>query len=164
MGRKIVFLVTAVVFLAACAPVISHELLKKVDPELSFQMLIRDPDRYRGKQILVGGQILGITVGEGETWAEVLQQPLDWRQKPEDTDVSYGRFLTRFEGFLDPAIYAAGKKITVLGEVHGKKVQPLKQMEYTYPVLLPREHHLWKSDTYGGSFFHLGIGVGGVFR
>jgi hypothetical protein len=71
-------------------------------------------------------------------------------------------FLVRFEGFLDPASYAVGKKITVLGEVAGKKVLPLKEMDYSYPVLLPREHYLWKpEDFYGGSSFHIGIGVGG---
>ena len=96
---------------------------------------------------------------------EVLQQPLDRNQKPTDTDVSYGRFLVRFEGFLDPAIYAGGKNVTVLGEVAGKRVQPLKEMEYTYPVLIPREHHLWKpEDPYSGPSFHIGIGIGGVIR
>jgi outer membrane lipoprotein len=152
------------VLTTACASAIPKEALRQVDPEVTFQGLINDPERYKGKVILVGGQIVSITVREGESWVEVLQQPLDWKQRPKATDVSYGRFLICFEGFLDPAIYAEGKKITVLGEVQGKKVQPLNEMEYIYPVLLPREHYLWKPETYGGPSIHFGIGLGGVIR
>jgi outer membrane lipoprotein len=111
----------------------------------------------------LGGDIVTTTVKEGETWVEVLQKPLDSGQKPEDTDVSYGRFLVHFRDFRDPAIYAGGRKITVLGQVQGKKVMPLKEMDYTYPVLIPRESHLWKPETKSGPLFHFGIGVGGVF-
>ena len=79
--------------------------------------------------------------------------------------MSCGRFLVHFEGFLDPAIYAKGRRITVLGEVAGKRVLPLKEMEYSYPVLLPREHYLWRpEDFYGTPSFHIGIGVGGTIR
>ena len=151
-------------FLTACAPAISKDSLRTADPALTFPMLAKDPDSYRGKNILVGGQILNTQAKDGETWVEVLQKPLDWRQEPKDTDESYGRFLIRFPGFADPAVYAAGKKITLLGEVEGKKIQRLKEMDYPYPVLLPREHHLWRPEDEGGRF-HFGIGVGvGVYR
>ncbi len=162
---KVLAAAALMVFLTACASAIPKEKLKQVDPDITFQGLIRDPGSYQGKVILVGGQILGTTVREGASWVEVLQLPLDWRQRPRDTDVSYGRFLIRFAGFLDPAIYAGGRKITVLGEVAGKKVLPLKEMEYVYPVLLPREHYLWRpEDFHGGPRFHFGIGVGGSIR
>jgi outer membrane lipoprotein len=135
------------------------------DPNVTFSMLAKDPESYRGKNILVGGQILAANARDGETWVEVLQKPLDWQHKPKDTDESYGRFLIRIPGFADPAIYAAGKKITLLGEVEGKKIQRLKEMDYPYPVLVPREHYLWKPETEGGSRLHFGIGVGvGISR
>jgi len=158
------FLMGGLALLAACAPAISKESLRQADPNITFQVLVKDPERYTGKVILLGGQIVTATVREKETWVEVLHQPLDWQHRPQDTDVSHGRFLVRFDGFLDPAIYAAGKKITVLGEVQGKKVQPLKEIEYTYPVLFPREHHLWKPESLSGPLFHIGIGIGGVIR
>ncbi len=152
-------------FVMACAPAISRESLKQVDPGVSFQELVKDPERYQGKVILAGGRIMSAVTREGESWVEVLQQPLDWRQKPLDTDISYGRFLVLFPGFVDPAIYTAGKKITVVGEVQGKKILPLGQLEYPYPVLLLREHYLWKPESSGGGpFFHIGIGVGGIVR
>ena len=147
-------------FLMACTPAISKDSLRMADPNLTFPMLAKDPESYQGKNILVGGQILATSARDGETWVEILQKPLDWQHKPKDTDESYGRFLVRFPGFADPAIYAAGKKITFLGTVEGKKVQRLKEMDYTYPVLFPREHYLWKPEADGDSRFHFGIGVG----
>jgi len=153
-----------IILLFACAPVISKQGLREVDPEITFTKLLQDPESHRGKLVLLGGQILATTVREGETWMEVLQQPLDWEKKPKDTDVTQGRFLIRFAEFRDPAIYAAGRKVTILGEVQGKKLQSFKDIEYVYPVLVPREFHLWKPETKGGPFFHIGIGVGGVIR
>ena len=164
MKLKAFFTIGLMVLATACGSAIPKESLKRVDPEITFQRLIKDPEGCKGKVVLVGGQIVSTTVREDESWVEVVQQPLDWKQRPQNTDVSYGRFLVRFQGFLDPAIYAAGKKITVLGEVLGKKVQPLNEMEYTYVVLLPQEHYLWKPDNYSGPSILFGIGVGGVIR
>jgi outer membrane lipoprotein len=162
---RLFIMIVLTAFLAACTQAIPKESLNKVDPNLSFQMLIKDPESYQGKNILVGGQILAVNVREGESWVEVLQKPLDWQHRPKDTDESAGRLLVRFQGFLDPAIYTAGKKITVVGEVQGKKVQPLKEMDYAYPVLIPREHHLWKPEDSSSPRFHFGIGVGvGIHR
>lgn len=162
---KLFLMTVLMIFLAACTQAIPKESLNKVDPNLSFQMLIKDPESYRGKNILVGGQILAVNVRGGESWVEVLQKPLDWQQRPKDTDESLGRFLVRFESFADPAIYTAGKMITVVGEVLGKKVQPLREMDYAYPVLIPRDHHLWKPEDSSSPRFNFGIGVGvGIYK
>ena len=161
MNKRVFYILGLAVFLAACASAISQQGMKQADPSISFQALQKEPERFKGKVVLVGGQIVAVTSKEGETWIEVLQQPLDWQQKPEATDVSYGRFLARFTDFRDPVIYVPGRKITVLGEVQGKKVQTLREIEYSYPVILPRESHLWKpEDPSSGPFFHFGIGVG----
>ena len=163
MKKPMWFIVGVMVLLSACAPVISKQGLREADSEITFQVLLQDPDRQKGKVVLLGGEILTTTVKEGETWIEVLQKPLNSDQKPEDTDVSHGRFMVHFMDFRDPAIYAGGRKITVLGQVQGKKVMPLKEMDYTYPVLIPREFYLWKPEVQSGPLFHFGIGVGGVF-
>jgi len=113
---------------------------------------------------LVGGEIISSTVKEGETWMEVLQQPLNWHLKPKETDLSYGRFLVNFMEFRDPVLYAPGRKITVLGKVAGKKILPLQEIMYSYPVLIPHESHLWKPETRGGPLLHFGVEVGGMIR
>jgi outer membrane lipoprotein len=162
--KKMSWLMVALaIFFFACTSVISKQGLKELNPEITFSNLLQAPDRYRGKVVLYGGQILSTNVRGGETWIEVLQKPLDSEQRPEDSDVSYGRFLVHFPDFRDPAIYAVERKITVLGEVLGKKVMPLREMDYTYPVLLPRESYLWKPESHPGPAFHFGIGVGKTF-
>jgi outer membrane lipoprotein len=152
-------LASLLALLLACAP-ISRQALRDVDSTISFQALIKDPEKYKGKRVLLGGQILTTTVEQGGTWVEVLQHPLDWRQRPEDSDVSHGRFLLRFKDLRDPAVYRKGRMITVLGEVQGQRIAPFQKIEYTYPVLDPRESYLWKSGAGEGTFFQFGVGVG----
>ena len=88
----------------------------------------------------------------------------DWRYEPEDSDVSYGRFMVRFEDYRDPEIYKKGRKITVAGKIAGGKVMPLDKLEYTYPVIAPAEIHLWKDERTSNPRFHFGIGIGGVIK
>jgi outer membrane lipoprotein len=161
------FFPVSIFFLAssACAPVISKQSLSQADMNVTFQELQKDPERYGGKVVLLGGQILGTNAQEGQTWIEVLQKPLGSRQRPKDTDLSYGRFLIRFPDFRDPAIYAPGRLITVLGEVQGGHLSPLSRTTYNYPVLVPREAHLWRPEEPGaGPLINFGFGIGGVFH
>lgn len=162
MIRRIVFIACLLVLISACGPVISQKTMSAVDKSISFEALRENPDIFKGKIAVLGGQIIATTVKADETWVEVLQRPLDYRQKPQDTDQSSGRFLVRFQGFLDPAIYAGGRKLTVAGKVEGKVVRPLKELNYTYPVLIAEEYYLWKpDDIYSTPRFGVGIGVGG---
>ncbi|MBI4495897.1 MAG: Slp family lipoprotein [Deltaproteobacteria bacterium] len=161
--QKFLFMILSVLLLSACGPAISKTLLSQADPALTFPDLLKDPEKYRGRIVVLWGEILETSTRNGETWIEVLQRPLDWRQKPRETDLSSGRFLLHDPEFRDPAVYARGRRITVAGEVEGKRAQSLKEMQYAYPVIRPRESHLWSPESMGGPFFHLGIGVG-VYR
>jgi outer membrane lipoprotein len=150
--------------LFACAPAFSPQSLDRVETNISFQVLLRDPDLYRHKTVMYGGEIIQTWMEANETWMEVLQKPLDWEKRPQDGDVSYGRFFIIFPGFQDPAIYAPGRKITVIGEVEGKRVDKIKNLDYAFPVLISRESHLWRPESTSGPFFHFGVGVGAVIR
>ncbi len=151
--------------LIACAPVLSDKSLREANLSVSFQELQKNPDAYTGKVIILGGRIISTTVKKEETWVEVLQQPLNRQYRPENRDVSYGRFIIVFQGFIDPAIYAPYRLITVAGEVTGKTILPVKEIQYIYPVLSPREHALIKPEDYYDSQpqFHFGFGLG-IFR
>ncbi len=158
---RILLLFAPFAFLIACGPVISKQVMSYVDPSISFQDLIKDPDRYKGKTVVLGGLIIGTSVRQNETWMEILQQPLESRQKPEDSDVSFGRFLVQFPDYRDPAVYSPGRAITVAGQVLGSQTRPLGQIQYRYPVLLAREAHLWKIESYASEpRFTFGLGVG----
>jgi len=162
--RKLFVLIVLTLALSACAPAFSRQFLDQVDPYLPFQALLQDPDAYKGKMVMCGGEIIQTRAEANETWVEILQKPLDWQHKPQQGDVSYGRFLVHFSSFQDPAIYAQGRQITVIGEVKGRVVQKIKELDYSYPLIESREFQLWRPESVSGPFFHFGIGIGGVFR
>lgn len=158
---RFLLMFAAITFLVSCGPVISKNVMSYVDPTITFQDLIKNPDKYKGKTVVLGGRIISTSVKPNETLMEILQQPLESRQKPEDSDVSYGRFLVKFNDYRDPAVYSAGRAITVAGQVLGREIRPLGQLEYIYPVLLAREAHLWKIEAYSSEpRFTFGFGVG----
>lgn len=161
MIRRIIFTCLLFLLTSACAPVISQKTMDTVDKNISFTMLHENPDSFTGKNVILGGEIIATNVKENDTWIEVLQRPLGYRQKPLATDQSAGRFLVHFPGFLDPAIYANGRKLTVAGKVAGKIVQSLSGLNYIYPVITAREHHLWKVNENSKPRFGVGIGAGG---
>lgn len=147
----------------ACAPLFPSERMKDVDPEITFPALIKDPEKYKGRTVILGGKIIKIEFQAGKSWIEVLQLPLDWRMCPKETDESGGRFLAFFADSRDPAIFSPGRKLTVIGLVSGGKTLLIGQKEYHYPVLNIQESHLWQEEPKSGLFFHFGIGLGGTF-
>jgi outer membrane lipoprotein len=138
----------AVVFVTAigvgCAHVVSDEIRKQVDEGITFRQVSYNPDAYVGKIVVWGGAIIKTTNQKDDgTLVEVLQKPLDSEGRPEDVDRSEGRFLAFNKGFMDDAVFAKGRKITVAGEVVGSRKMPLGEIEYTYPLIATREVHLW---------------------
>jgi outer membrane lipoprotein len=164
MKKQFIILMGLMLVLWACAPAFSRHSLDQVESRITFQALLQDPEQYRDRTVMYGGEIIQTRAEANETWVEVLQKPLDWQNRPQDADVSYGRFFIQFSGFQDTAIYAPGRKITVIGEVQGKKVEKIKDLDYTYPIVSSRESHLWQPQSPGGPFFHFGIGIGTVIR
>jgi len=126
-----------------CAPVISKELRSQVAREITFKEILKDPEGYKGKVVLWGGVIIAAKNRKEGTLIEVLQKPTDIGRRPKDIDRSEGRFLALYDGYLDVAIYAQGREVTVAGEIKGKRVLPLDEIEYTYPLISVKEIHLW---------------------
>ena len=143
MMNRLLILLSLVGFMASCAP-FSGQIMSQVDEILTFQVVQKDPDRFVGKMILWGGVIAEVTNKQNETDLKITQAELDFEKRPKNLDQSAGRFIVRYAGFLDPAIYQAGREITVAGEVTGKEVLPLGKIEYSYPVILAKEIHLWE--------------------
>lgn len=149
----------ALLALAGCGPVLSRETLGQTDRGLGFEQVIKDPAAYTGKTIVLGGTILGIENREGTTVVEVLEQEMNSRLMPVDPESSAGRFLVEFDGFKDPAVFTNGKLLTVAGTITGVRKRRLGGSTYTYPVIRPVEHYLWKRRGYGGGP-RIGIGLG----
>ena len=122
------------VFLGGCS-VVPREVRKEADLTVSFRELQRNPDAYSGRRVLLGGEILQVDNLKEETELQVLQKPLGRRDVPIELDSSEGRFLITHSGYLDPAIYRAGRYITVVGEVIGARMLKIGEAEQQAPVI-----------------------------
>jgi outer membrane lipoprotein len=160
MKRKVILslaaTLVAVPLLVGCSPPFPKELLEKVE-NVPFTALQKDPDKYAGKLLMIGGMIVDTTNLKEETRIEVLQKSLDHEGRPELTDETGGRFLIMTKQFLDGAVYHRGRLITVIGDVAGLQVLPIGETEYRYPVITATALHLWLP--YSGPYFSVGVGV-----
>ena len=151
IGRRLQFfsLLFLLLLVSGCAHVISKNLREAVDPSLTFGEVFKNPDSYKGKTVLWGGEIIQtLALKDGRTEVEVFQRPLGWRGEPGETARSEGRFLVLVDKYLDPYLYRRGRRVTVAGEVLGEKNKPLGEMEYRYPLISSKELYLWEDYYY----------------
>lgn len=145
MKTVLAVMLLGVAFFAGCAtPVISEKTRSLVDSRLTFAQLKQNPEAFVGKYVMLGGVIAGVKNTKEGSQLEIMQVKLDDSGMPEDVFHTEGRFLALSHDFLDGMIYKPGRLVTLVGEVNGKKVQPLDEVDYTYPVLMIKEIHIWK--------------------
>ncbi len=157
---KKLLLISSLVVLAGCAHVVSPALRAEADKTLSPEVLFYAPDAHEGKTVILGGVIIGVKNTSGGASLDALEKPLDSRGRPRDTDVSRGRFVVYHPRHLDPAIYAPGREITVVGKVLGSEPRQLDEVQYPYLMLLSRKLflHLTTSKKRAPEV-HFGFGI-----
>jgi len=157
--KRLVFCALLALLVSACAPPFPQQMLDRVDRNISFKQLQKEPDAYKGAWVMLGGMIVATKNTKEGTVIELLQKPLDSSGRPLRTDVTEGRLLIVAEEFLDAAVYHAGRELSVIGEVSGQKVQPLGELEYRYPLVSAKSLHLWEPSSRPRVSFGIGIGV-----
>ncbi len=141
--RLSILIAAALCLLAGCTPVISGQTLRLVDRNITFKELHRDPSRYSGQYVLLGGEIAGIRNTSDWGELEVVQFTTDENGRIIDTKNSSGRFIAIVPAFLDPDVYRSGVFVTIVGQVEGQREIPVGAGRYTYPLLTVEEMHLW---------------------
>ena len=155
-----VLFVSLCLLVTSCAAVIPGEELSGVDPEATYAAVAHAPAEAVGRVVHWGGYIHGVRNRADGTYVEVIQAPLDRRGRPGSMDRTRGRFLVLIPGFADPAVYAAGRPLVVVGTVRGVARLPLDRILYAYPVVLGRTVRVLEPAR--RPQVHLGIGVGAV--
>jgi len=150
---------------------IPETLEPHIDKNLTFTEVLASPESYKGRLILLGGEILKAKRLKAGTQVELLQLPLNNDQEPTmDLTQSQGRVLVLHQEFLDPAILTPGMLVTFVGEVSGAIIEKMDEVDYRYPTLTVKHWHVWSPGTFddrrGASSFGLfgGMGVGGGSR
>lgn len=128
---------------SGCAPVISQSVRDQVDKSLTFGEVFKDPEAHKGAVVVWAGVVIDATNTQEGTLIQLLQRPADFFGAPEQTDKTQGRFLVLYPSYLDVAVYSKGREVTVGGVIEGKKVMPLGEIQYSYPLLVAKEIYLW---------------------
>ena len=98
---------------------------------------------YQNKEVSWGGVILETEVKQNLSIVTILAKPLDSQGEPIETDQSYGRFLAKFNDFRDPAIFAAGRSLTVSGVILGSQTRKIGDYDYVHPLIAVTNYRLW---------------------
>jgi outer membrane lipoprotein len=130
-----------------CAHVISEPLRQQAHPPVSFAQLRANPDALKGRTVILGGEILQTTNLRDGTRIEILQRPLSASETPQLTDTTGGRFMAFCEEYLDPAVYAPRRRITVAGLVQGSYTGQIGEVDYVYPLISCEEIHLFPTTS-----------------
>ncbi len=138
-----VLLVLICLITVGCQHTISDTLRQQAAPVIAFKALRADPDAFKGRTVILVGDILKTQNTQQQTAIEILQKPLDRFEAPLITDQTEGRFIAHCDRYLDPAIYDQGRQITVAGKVLGSHAGKVGEADYLYPLISCVEMHLW---------------------
>ena len=101
------------------------------------------PTSLRGQEVRWGGEILSIENLSRDTEVEIFSRPLFDNAEPRPDGGEGVRFFAVIRGFLDPAQYGPGKRLTVRGRVVDAVRRPVGEYDYLYPVVVASQYHLW---------------------
>jgi len=157
------------IFLGACSSNVPLEIRTPVAPSPEVDVVVRDFDRFRDQRVRWGGEVVALENRESEPWIEVAARELWDDGKPRDSDHARGRFLIRHDGFLDPTVYKADRKVTVVGRLDSRLTRKIGKHPYTYPLLHSESLYLWPRDSaryydpywpYGYPYYPYRFGIG----
>ena len=115
-----------------------------------------------GERVRWGGELVGTTPDAGHTCFEVVSKALDRQARPQfGDDNSTGRFVACANGFYDPAIYASGRDVTVVGTVEPVEPGKVGGADYSFAKVQAQTVYLWpKRELVGGMSYPYGYGWG----
>jgi len=138
--------VAVALWLAGCASAFPEDALRSVDRSVTLTALRENPAANLGRRVMLGGDIVATRPMPGHTEVELLSKPLDREDRPRHGDTSDGRFIATSPQFLDPEVYAAGRRMTVIATVAGEEERKIAELPYRYPVVAAESIKLWPRE------------------
>ena len=142
MNKKILAL--ACLLLGACASKPPEAISRVPADNPSLTRVRMDIDTYIGADVRWGGEITRIENKVDSTWVEIVRQPLRDNGRPIYGGKSDGRFIARFDKFVDPLVYEIGRPLTVVGRIDAKVNREIGEYDYLFPVVAVEGSFLWK--------------------
>ncbi|HEY5627127.1 MAG TPA: Slp family lipoprotein, partial [Nitrospira sp.] len=143
---------------------IPEALALQIDKAMTFAEVVASPDSFKGKLMIVGGQLLKAKRVKEGTQIEFLQLPLNEDDEPTTVlTQSKGRFIAIHQEGVDPATLTSGMMVTLVGEVTGSMTDKLDEVDYRYPIYTVKHWHVWPPETFHDRHGSSSIGVFGGF-
>jgi outer membrane lipoprotein len=130
--------------LVGCATQMPVPIREKIATNPTIQEVAHNVDAYKGQRVRWGGMIQNVENRKSETIIEIVGRDLDKSGRPIESDKSTGRFLANKSGFLDPAIYAKGRSLTVVGTIETGVKRDIGEFSYFYPEVKVDTYYLWE--------------------
>lgn len=111
--------------------------------DVSYSQASQNPSNYKNTSVRWGGVIIEVDNEENFTLVQVLSYPLNFYGRPQLNKHSEGRFVIKSPEFLDPAIYAKDKEITVAGTLLGDIERTIGNKTIRLPLLESKATYLW---------------------
>lgn len=129
--------------LMACAATVPEPIREVPASNVLLSEVQQTPQQFIGMRVRWGGVIVQTHNRKDDTVIEIVSRRIGNDGRPILEDRSTGRFLAQLAGFYDPAIYMAGREITVVGALTGISEQALGDYTYRYPQLSVTGVYLW---------------------
>ena len=142
--RSSSFIVLLSILFSGCVSNIPEQIRSAPPGSPDIEEVRSDIDHYSGVDVRWGGEIVSVKNFEAHTQVEVVARTLSSSGRPNAITHSTGRFLGNIPGFLDPAIYAEKRQITVFGTVAGSTTYSIGEYAYQSPIVNVRSHVLWQ--------------------
>lgn len=140
---RLLYLLLLLLLAAGCATNVPKGVSKSPDESISVGQVQASSADFEGRRVRWGGEVIKVINGKETTDVEVLGKALERGGKPKSDGAVDGRFVARIPGFVDPADYVAGKRLTVSGTVSGMENRKVGEYAYPYPVVQVDSYHLW---------------------
>jgi outer membrane lipoprotein len=96
-----------------------------------------------GTRVRWGGQVVAVHNGASESCFEIVGKMLGVDGRPVMRDRSEGRFIACRGGFYDPAVFTAGREVTVAGTISSFETRRIDAYDYRYPRVAADVVYLW---------------------
>ncbi len=107
--------------LLGCGPAISQKYIKEARTETGapadFAALQANPEKFQGKMVVLGGDVISVSLKDDNSLLAVSQRELNPQLQPYGP--AYGTFYVMSDEFLSPSFFVANRKVTVAGVVQG---------------------------------------------
>ena len=141
MRNKSVLIISSLVWwIAGCSTQPKLPVPEKNPPVAAVQENIA---AYQNQLVTWGGVILDTHTKQNMTEIIILSKRLTDSTGPVEQDESLGRFIAQTRDFLDPALYAKNKEITVHGRILRQENRKVGEYEYSYPIVTVESLYLW---------------------